>query len=183
MDAEGVADILDFHFWPYGNARGVPPNMQCQHGADECTANTYEACVIGLYPDTKDWWPYVHCLESSEGPQKERNNHRCIKKAGLDTGKVLACQSNSTMSNAFVNAVAKQTNSLQPAHQFTPWVTLFNTETRTNTAPVNDTDKLLQLICAAYGGPKPEGCPDAAAVRDAAAATVSRTHSPCPADW
>jgi interferon gamma-inducible protein 30 len=47
------------------------------------------------------------------------------------------------------------TNSLQPPHQWTPWVVM-------NGSPLTQTqldESLTKLVCAAYTGPKPSGCP------------------------
>ena len=46
FQAEGVVDIMNVTLVPFGNARYVGDKLQCQHGPDECAANSYEQCAI-----------------------------------------------------------------------------------------------------------------------------------------
>ena len=38
----------------------------CQHGEDECVADTLEACAMDLYPAPKAYMPFVTCFEKQE---------------------------------------------------------------------------------------------------------------------
>ena len=48
---------------------------------------------------------------------------QCAKKLGIDYAPIMAC-TKSKDGNALQHAMAEQTNSLNPPHQYVPWVTL-----------------------------------------------------------
>uniref|UniRef100_A0A6T0AVI1 Uncharacterized protein n=1 Tax=Emiliania huxleyi TaxID=2903 RepID=A0A6T0AVI1_EMIHU len=50
---------------PFGNAKYNGGVLTCQHGPNECTANSYEQCAIDEYPAFKVHFPYFTCLESA----------------------------------------------------------------------------------------------------------------------
>ncbi len=72
---------------------------------------------------------------------------KCAEKAKIDFGKVIAC-TQSILGNQLQHAYAAQTESLQPPHQYVPWVTLngIHTEDIEKAAEKN----LIELICKTY---------------------------------
>ena len=130
LSADGLLDILDYRFIPWGNAyyntsecggpsfdkthmfcwveqcgSDSPPAdcfsgpKVCQHGTDECEANTLEACAKSLYPQPKDFAPFVTCFEGEHRSQSSAVGP-CAKKAGLDAEAISGCAKNATMANA-----------------------------------------------------------------------------------
>jgi len=144
-------NITDIHFVPYGNARENPDgSFTCQHGANECKGNMIQACGMYVYPDQTKWWPYVLCLEKGS---PYNDGQKCATQTGLDWTQINGCYNNKTLSQSIMHGHAQDTKNLQPAHQYTPWITL-------NKKPLyQDFSNMLNKICAAYTGPKPSGCP------------------------
>lgn len=178
MTAEGVSAIMNLTLVPYGNARGTPPSVTCQHGPNECTANMFEACAINMFPGQDNWWPFVHCLESSDTPYSQDTNKKCIEDAGLDWDRQNHCTSDANVYDKYVAEMANKTNSLDPPHQWTPWVTIYNAATKTNIAPLEDVDNILAAICKAYPGTPPAGCSDAS-IAAFQRKRVARRHAVC----
>lgn len=81
---------------PFGNAKfGPVGELKCQHGPDECVANSYEQCVIDLYPDFATYFPFYDCIESKidSGLSIPQQASDCAATAGLDLAKIEACVS------------------------------------------------------------------------------------------
>mmetsp|Transcript_32279 Transcript_32279/g.75232 ORF Transcript_32279/g.75232 Transcript_32279/m.75232 type:complete len:164 (-) Transcript_32279:303-794(-) len=157
---------------PFGNARfSKSGKLECQHGADECTANSWEQCAISLYPDFEDHWPFYLCLEKSSlacgegaGACTIKAAPRCARSSGLSEKKLKACVDDPEMSMALQHKFAQ----LTPAkHQYTPWVLVDG-----KLSP-SDGDKILHEVCAAYHGEKPAACSH----------LTTAPAAPCPAIW
>jgi len=152
MNAQGVPDIVDITFFPFGNGRENPDKtFTCQHGAAECKGNMNEAC--GIYSAagnvTKAWWPYVLCLEKGSPPNDAQ---KCATSSGLGWDKVNACLTNKDLSYNIMHAIVVKTNALSPKKQYVPWVVL-------NGKPLMQSfSNIKQKICDAYTGTKPPGC-------------------------
>jgi len=157
-----VGEIVDFEMFPFGNAKETKLlgkfHFTCQHGKNECIGNMYQACAFNLNTNVTDWWPFVLCMEKSETPVTAAEG--CATDTKLDWSAIQTCagdepdQGAPEQGNAFMHKIANATNSLIPAHQFTPWVVL-------NGKPLSSKklDKsLTSLVCDAYTGTKPTGC-------------------------
>jgi len=154
MKSQGLMDITDIHFVPYGNARENPDQtFTCQHGPSECKGNMVEACAINSYPDQAKHWPFIVCLENGNPPS---DGQRCASQTGLDWNAINGCYNNKTLSYQIMHVWAQETKNLSPPHQYTPWITL-------NGKPLyQDIDNIKQKICATFTGAKPPGCNRAA---------------------
>jgi interferon gamma-inducible protein 30 len=152
VNAQGVLDIVDITFYPFGNGKENPDKtFTCQHGAAECKGNMNEAC--GIYSAagnvTKAWWPYVLCLEKGSPPNDAQ---KCATSSGLGWDKVNACLTNKDLSYNIMHAIVVKTNALSPKKQYVPWVVL-------NGKPLMQSfSNIKQKICDAYTGTKPPGC-------------------------
>lgn len=167
---------------PYGNAKITADNktITCQHGAEECLYNTLMSCSIGHYPTSAQWLPYVHCLEVAidNGSISKAEAKKCAAASNLDWAVLDKCWTGAE-GHALDVANAFTTSALQPPHQYVPWVTLdapgtFCTE--------NGCDNLVQAVCDAYTGPKPDACNAAVDSAVGLRGSVYQTVG-CPAKW
>ena len=148
FQAEGVVDIMNVTLVPFGNARYVGDKLQCQHGPDECAANSYEQCAIDAYPSFKVHFPFYLCMEKY-GEKMLSHVKDCADEAGLDVSLIESCVNDPDKSAA----LQKKFFGLTPSdHKYTPWVVVDGT-----LSPSNG-QKLLEEVCAAYTGEKPPGC-------------------------
>jgi interferon gamma-inducible protein 30 len=118
----------------------------------------YQACAIKHNNDTATWWPFVDCMENSRDPVSAASG--CATKANIDWSTIQSCagpnpdQGSADDGNPLMHSISVATESLQPPHQWTPWVVL-------NGKPLTSSQldqKLTTLICNAYTGPKPAAC-------------------------
>lgn len=146
---------MQFSFFPYGNARETKnPDgsyaFSCQHGSQECLGNMVEACAMHFHNSTAEWWPFVYCLESGT-PYKDGS--ACAQKVGWsDWSEIEACTT-SSLGNGLMHNIAQATSSLQPPHQWTPWVVV-------NGKPLTESQmdqSLLKVVCDQLS-PKPAAC-------------------------
>ena len=123
----------------------------CQHGEDECKADTLEACVMAVYPNPSDWARFVTCFE---GEYKSNMSFAamCAGSHALDWDLISSCVANETRAQKLDVAIARETAALGVAKEGTPWV-LINGEHV-------ETSNLLQQVCAAIGDSpqRPVGC-------------------------
>jgi len=148
---------------PFGNARIVDGKLTCQHGPDECTANSYEQCAIDAYPDFATHYPFVDCMEG-HGSSMIRFASSCAKSANLDITVIEACVNDPDKSFALQQKFAGMTPS---DHKYTPWVLVDDELSK------SDGDKLLEEVCTAYKGTKPPGCK----------AVLDKKEKTCSAKW
>lgn len=118
----------------------------------------YQACAISQNNDTTVWWPFVHCMETSSDPVNAASG--CATSAGIDWSRVQTCagpqpdQGSADEGNPLMHSIGAATQSLQPPHQWTPWMVM-------NGRPLSSSDlgkSLKSLVCNAYTGTKPAGC-------------------------
>lgn len=126
--------------------------FECQHGAKECVGNLIESCAIHFYPKTEQWWPFFLCLESSKDAANPDIGQQCAQNATLDWDKILDC-ANGPLGNKIEHDNGVKTNSVQPAINWVPWVTV-------NGQPLgDDTTTLIATVCKAYKGSNvPSAC-------------------------
>ena len=89
-----VGAIMNVTLIPFGNAKySVLGKLSCQHGPDECVANSYEQCVIDAYPVFATHFPFYECLETKidSGEPVAQQATECAKAAGLDIAEIEAC--------------------------------------------------------------------------------------------
>ncbi|XP_062510733.1 gamma-interferon-inducible lysosomal thiol reductase-like [Corticium candelabrum] len=146
-----VGEIFTLHFVPWGNALMNPDgSFDCQHGEMECAMNTVEACVIKYYPSRSMWWPFIVCLEAHRSLQTWEIAQQCAEKQNITWTDIKTC-AKGPMGKRLEVMYYEETASLNPPHQYTPWVLI-------NGKHVKETH-IIRKICAAYeGGNKPEAC-------------------------
>jgi interferon, gamma-inducible protein 30 len=174
-----VGDIMNVTLVPFGNARFQDGKLECQHGADECTVNSFEQCAITLYPKFSDHWPYYLCIEQASASCGEgagscviKHTESCAHSASLDYSKLWACVNDPTESLKLQHKFAKLT---PDDHEYVPWVVVDGKLSK------SDGDKLTQEVCKAYKGTKPAGCLEAEA--EAVAAVNATFAHACPVEW
>ncbi|CAF2048979.1 unnamed protein product [Rotaria magnacalcarata] len=154
---QSILSIVNISFVPYGNAHEVyRPETKlyefyCQHGADECYGNLIHSCLIYIYQNTTQHLPFIYCTESTEG-DVETVAVQCAEKTSIDYSKVSACVQ-SRLGNQLQHLNAAQTDSLQPQHQYVPWVTVNGVHTEDMEQQAEK--DLIGLICKTYKGSNP----------------------------
>jgi hypothetical protein len=115
----------------------------CQHGNDECDADTLEGCAVKHYPDVNTYWPFINCFE---GKQKARmtSAKACATKASMDYSILETCLKGSD-GEAIDAMNAQMTAKFGSSRLGTPWVVV-------NGKALEDPSTLLQTVCAAYSG-------------------------------
>ena len=156
---KSIGSIMNVHLIPYGNAeekeQGGKWVFTCQHGKEECIGNVIETCAIHLYPKVSDYFPFIHCIETSNILPRTAAPI-CAQKLGLDYSKIQSC-ANSDLGNKLEHEMALKTETLDPPNQYVPWITVegVHTEKIQNEAE----DDLVGLICKTYkGSSKPAPC-------------------------
>ncbi|KAL1226418.1 Gamma-interferon-responsive lysosomal thiol protein [Cardamine amara subsp. amara] len=134
--------ITDVNFVPFGNAElSDNQTIICQHGEEECKLNKIEACIITTYPDPKLQYSFIRCVEN----YTEDWESSCFNGAADD---INTCY-NSDLSTKLMLGYANQTLSLNPEHEFVPWVTV-------NSGPLYDNfSELVSRVCNSYQGTAP----------------------------
>ena len=120
----------------------------CQHGKEECEADTLEACVMHLHPEPAAYVPFLYCFEGV-GQSQQSVAQKCATENQLDWSAISSCPSNSTLTASLDAANAARTAKLGTAKIGTPWILVNGEQT--------DPDKLLHAVCAA-ASPAPAGC-------------------------
>eukprot|EP01063_Lacrimia_lanifica_P001246 TRINITY_DN105_c0_g3_i1.p2 TRINITY_DN105_c0_g3~~TRINITY_DN105_c0_g3_i1.p2 ORF type:complete len:178 (+),score=94.41 TRINITY_DN105_c0_g3_i1:172-705(+) len=144
----GLADIMDFEYIAYGNAQGLPPNVQCQHGPEECLGNTAEECAKAqVKGDPFKYMPFADCLENNSGGISNTSIASCAKVNQLDGDDIASCVVDGRGDKLIV-AAAKNTVS----HKGVPWILL------NGNGPINWQNSVLKQVCDAYTGTKPAIC-------------------------
>lgn len=177
INADGVLGIMNFTFYPWGNAyynvcdtptfdkaKGMDcwidkceNNLEdekcftgqilCQHGDDECWANRLEGCAVKNYP--QNYLPFLICFEGENNAQRSSVDE-CAKSANIDSQVLYECVSSSTGTKVD-QFNAQETIKLGKAKIGTPWVVV-------NGQAMEDPSQLLSHVCSLYGGQKPTGC-------------------------
>lgn len=150
---------MDVTLVPFGNAKYDNGKLACQHGPNECVANSYEQCAIDAYPTFADHFPFYHCIEGKidSGEKIQKQAKECAQTAKLDFDKIEACVNDKTRAADLQQKFHKMT----PAdHTYVPWVVVDGKLSKSNG------DKLVAEVCKAYKGTKPDVCAAALAAAD-----------------
>ncbi|KAJ1297574.1 hypothetical protein BS78_01G387000 [Paspalum vaginatum] len=149
---DDLLDAIDLTLVPYGNARvGAGGEISCQHGPYECLLNTVEACAIDAWPDLAVHFSFIYCVEDLvvQGQYKEWES--CFQKLGLDPKPVTECYK-SEQGHKLELKYAKETDALEPPHQYVPWVVVDGQPL------LEDYENFEAYICKAYKGTPPKAC-------------------------
>ncbi|GAV66567.1 GILT domain-containing protein [Cephalotus follicularis] len=147
FEDDALLSILDIHLVPWGNARIRANNItfDCQHGPSECLLNTVEACAIDVWPELKEHFSLIYCIESLVYEHKYPQWESCFDKLGLDPKPIADCYT-SGYGTKLELQYAAETNTLQPPHQYVPWVVV-------DGQPLyEDYENFVSYICKAYKG-------------------------------
>lgn len=118
----------------------------CQHGDDECYADTVEACAIKLYPDS--FPDFVYCFEGVNAAARSAVKP-CAAASGMDAAKLTACESGS-LGKKLDASNAAATAKLGAAKIGTPWVLV-------DGKALDDADNLFTTLCGKLSNP-PAAC-------------------------
>ena len=125
-------------------------NITCQHGEKECWVNQLHTCMIHYYPKTSDHLPFIYCTETNIKDMEtdiEKVAQDCAAKLNIPYSELHHCMS-TRLGNMLEHEMAVRTETLDPPHQYTPWVTLNGVHTKeVNKRAMSD---LIGVICDAY---------------------------------
>ncbi|XP_058198794.1 gamma-interferon-responsive lysosomal thiol protein isoform X2 [Rhododendron vialii] len=149
----GLISVVDLHLVPWGNAKIHGNNtFDCQHGPMECLLNTIEACAISVWPDLNKHFSFIYCVETLVYEHKYAEWETCYDKLGLDATPITECYT-SGYGEELELQYAAETNTLQPPHEYVPWVVV-------DGQPLyEDYENFISYICEAYkGATLPNAC-------------------------
>ncbi|KAK6927133.1 Gamma interferon inducible lysosomal thiol reductase GILT [Dillenia turbinata] len=153
---DDLLSIIDLNLVPYGNAklRSNSTIIDCQHGPAECLLNTIEACAINVWPDLTDHFSFMYCVETLVYEHKYPQWESCFEELGFDPKPISDCYA-SGYGLELELQYANETNSLEPPHQYVPWVVV-------NGEPLyEDYEDFVTYVCKAYkGSAVPNACSD-----------------------
>ena len=137
--------ITDIEVIPYGNAEVLtrdPPTFKCQHGDEECYGNWVELCGIKHNPDK--WWEWIQCGERV-GKFDDASIDRCSFEGSVPLKPILECAHGTEGPLLLLEAADKT-----PEHKYVPWLVV--------DGKVRDQEDLVEMVCNAYKGEKPDRC-------------------------
>jgi len=157
--------IMTVNLVTFGNAnmdfaKNATKNPQitftCQHGEQECQGNILQSCAVLKYPIEQSL-AFINCMFASQNWRTPwTSSAECAQKLKLDFNMLSEC-ANSEDGLAIEYFMAGQTNNLNPAHTFVPWVTLDGQHT--DIIQTKAQTDLLDLDCQTYPVvPKPDAC-------------------------
>ncbi|KAL1825739.1 hypothetical protein ACET3Z_012517 [Daucus carota] len=143
---DGLDSIADLKLIPYGNAKIGPNNtIVCQHGTMECVLNTVESCAIHTWPDVKDHFPFIYCVESLVYEGDYDQWETCFTKLNLNPKPVMDCYG-SGYGKKLELQYAAETDALEPRHTYVPWLVV-------DGQPLyDDYTDFISYVCKAYTG-------------------------------
>ncbi|XP_031271848.1 gamma-interferon-responsive lysosomal thiol protein isoform X2 [Pistacia vera] len=155
FEDDDLLSVVDLHLYPWGNAKirnGTKTTFDCQHGPSECLLNTVEACAIAIWPDVNEHFQFIYCVETLVYEHKYPEWETCFEKLGLDPKAISDCYTSGNGTELELHYAA-ETNSLEPPHQYVPWVVV-------DGQPLyEDYENFISYICKAYNGTAlPKAC-------------------------
>jgi len=142
----GALDIIDFEYVAYGNAQGLPPNVQCQHGAPECLGNAAEMCVKNMTnADVPTYMGFSGCLETKFNV-RDQDIEKCATEWKVDFNALKTCYTG-PQGDELITAAAKAT----PDHGYVPYI-LYNGK------PYDNYNNVIKDACKDWTGAKPSFC-------------------------
>ncbi|XP_040910331.1 gamma-interferon-inducible lysosomal thiol reductase [Toxotes jaculatrix] len=149
-------EIMTVTLVPYGNAVEKPDGQkytfECQHGEQECLGNMIETCLLNM---TDYAFPVIFCMESSADVIKSAKSCVEIYTPQLSWDTIMSCVKGD-LGNQLMHQNALKTKSLNPPHEYVPWVTI--NEEHTEDLQNKAMSSLFTLVCGMYKGTKPTAC-------------------------
>ncbi|KAG8593958.1 hypothetical protein GDO81_001008, partial [Engystomops pustulosus] len=135
------------HLWEMGIYRSA--------WTDECYVNTIEACIMHHLMDIQSYFPIIFCIEISSNVTSALGPCLAAFQPELSVKTVMDCV-NGDLGNKLMHENAMKTDSLNPPHDYVPWVVVNGQHN--DTLQDRAISALLNLICEMYTGTKPEAC-------------------------
>jgi len=171
---------IDVKFYPYGNAvyynkedvsdgyrywhdelqeEGFDYVFSCQHDQEECFGNTMQSCAMEMLSKPKKYVPFVLCMEGyREDASIEMGSYDCATELDIDMDPIKECTLGAT-GNKLTFEVGQATETLNPPHEYVPWVTLNGEHSVASELDGEKNDhNLLREVCIRLSEPKPELC-------------------------
>ncbi|MCL7022390.1 hypothetical protein MKW94_004125 [Papaver nudicaule] len=148
----GLIDIIDLKFIPYGNAKiSADKVITCQHGPKECLLNTVEACALHVWPALDKHFSFIRCVETFVYNDQQSQWKSCYSKLGYEEEPINDCIK-SGLGKKLELGHGKVTGDLKPPLEYVPWVTV------NNEPLINEYSNFQTYVCNAYKGTKPSAC-------------------------
>ncbi|XP_054158831.1 gamma-interferon-inducible lysosomal thiol reductase-like [Oppia nitens] len=157
--------VISVNLVPFGNAdmtfvsnSTTQPMLTytCQHKGQECLGNIIQSCAF-IKLDLDKSLGLTNCMfKSTNWRTPYQSSAQCAKDLNIDFTVLSDC-ANSLEGLAIEYFMSGQTRSLEPKHNWIPWVTLNGVHTQ----QIQDeaTTDLLGLICKTYrGSTTPKAC-------------------------
>lgn len=149
MQAPGVPDIIDFETWFFLQWRGATPDCGEDAGRLGCGGALHMLCARNITGDAKVWWPFEACVMANQ-TAIPGNAGECAAAHGVDAAALEACAGGAA-GDALLRESAARTADASVG--WTPWLVV-DGEMR---MPA-ELD-YLKMVCDAYNGTRPAGCP------------------------
>ncbi|CAH8339670.1 unnamed protein product [Eruca vesicaria subsp. sativa] len=120
---DDLISIVDLHLSPWGNSKFNSENdtFTCQHGEYECFLDTVESCVMDVWPESSDHFPFISCIGSLVLEHKYEKWETCYEKHNLKSKPVEDCLSSGRGKELQLQCAAEM-NAFNPPHNILPWV-------------------------------------------------------------
>nr|XP_060640843.1 gamma-interferon-inducible lysosomal thiol reductase [Anolis sagrei ordinatus] len=156
-----LSHIMNITLVPYGNAQETkgPSRWQfeCQHGQDECLGNMMETCLIDYFQDVSYAFPVIFCMESSRNVTQNLPTCLNLYFPEASLANITSCI-DGDLGNKLMHQNAQSTRSLNPPHQYVPWILINGKHTEELQSQAQDS--LFRLVCDLYKGEPPIACRD-----------------------
>lgn len=155
-----IAAIVALKYVAYGNTKydSATNTFTCQHGAGECESDALELCnqylisgdmnSINTGDTSMAAWPFTLCMEEATGDPSAAPG--CYAQHAANSSIPFSAISDCA-TNQFNEVTTAAMKATPPDHQYVPWVLV-------NNQLLENTNALVQAICAAYTGPTPDSC-------------------------
>lgn len=155
LETQDINLIADINLYPYGNAQESQSGSQwvftCQHGSNECVGNLMENCAMNLTSHDVGL-AFVLCVEENIQQYYDdftQAGSYCANLHNVNFNEVTDCMQGD-LGNKIQHDVATRTESLQPSHQYVPWVVVNDShDSDVENQVLND---MLSYVCQNYKG-------------------------------
>ncbi|XGW12853.1 hypothetical protein V3C99_013475 [Haemonchus contortus] len=149
--------FVNIEFIPYGNAKVVNGSIECQHGAEECSINRFESCVIDSMGTQDQYVPYIYCLENQLKSKVtfDKASAKCFRTLSVsdDIQRMIQSCLVSRLGEELQMKAAEATDNVWPdQHRFVPWIVINGVSVASAQTMM---DRLPNLLCEWYIGDKP----------------------------